>query len=195
MKKYLILLVLICSQSFASKENVLIKDKVVFKAATEVFTLSELKSYFQSFQDMSCFYPDSLLTKIFSIELKDTKVANLDYSDVFTVNQKVYFVKILKFAKLLVYSRSHDVVLNNALNRYFYSIAKSKQCYAGSFDENKEFNFFAKELMKLEIFMRSRFLPEEKSGKVTSKEYLKAVNGARALIKSLDKQIDEEVYW
>ena len=64
-----------------------------------------------------------------------------------------------------------------------------------SFNPSTKFEKRAKELIRLEVFSRSRFLPTEKSGKVTVEEYKKAVDAARELMLSITRQIDEEVYW
>ncbi len=49
--------------------------------------------------------------------------------------------------------------------------------------------------MELEIFVRSRFLPSESQGKSTSEDIKKAIISAKDLVKSINKQIEQEVYW
>jgi hypothetical protein len=161
----------------------------------KVFSLEDLSEYFFELNNLKCYYPDSLLVKIFKKEIESKNQKFLVHTDSFSDFQKAYLIELIDFAKLLIYSRSHDVRVNSALVKYFYTTANRVKCSMKSFNSSTKFNLRSTELVRLEVFVRSRFLPTEKSGKVTPEEYKKAVSAARGLILSISRQIDEEVYW
>lgn len=197
MKKalFIIFLHFLVTQVGASDERkVLFQDKYVFKISNEIFSLNNLENYFEELHNLKCYYPDSLLVRVFSDEMNSKHRNDFKMVEEFSDKQKAYFVRLINFGKLLVYSRSHNVKVNSALEKYFHSITIKNKCSKSSFNGSK-FNPTAKELVRLEVFVRSRFLPVEKSGKVTKTDYLKAVTSTKALILSINRQIDEEVYW
>lgn len=177
------------------KSQTYLTDKFVFKVANEVFTVTNLKSYFESLKSLKCIYPETLLYDVFREEFQPIMEKWYFVSPQFSQGQKTYFNGVIKFGKLLVYSKSYDVVVKKSLKRYFYLSATKRQCDLGVFDKNKDLVSSFEEILRLEIFMRSRFLPTEKQGKSTRLDLKKAVKSSKDLIKSIDKQIDQEVYW
>jgi hypothetical protein len=193
--KFLLLFILSVDIFASVSSDVSFQDKYAFKVSKEVFSLQDLNNYFFELNNLKCYYPDSLLAKIFKDEMKLENKKFLRYTESFSKLQKMYFIKLIDFSKLLLYSRSHDVKVNSALVKYFYTTARKKKCNLKSFSSSTKFHPKTKELIRLEVFARSRFLPTEKSGNVTPDEYKKAIGSARALIMSITRQIDEEVYW
>jgi hypothetical protein len=181
--------------SAETKSETYLTDKFVFKVANEVFTVNNLKSYYGSLKSLKCIYPESLLYDVFRDEFQPKMEKWYFVSSQFSIGQKNYFNSVIKFGKLLVYSRSYDVVVKKSLKRYFYLSATKRKCDLGVFDMNKNLVSSFEEVLRLEIFMRSRFLPTEKQGKSTRTDLEKAVKSSKDLIKSIDKQIDQEVYW
>ncbi len=177
-----------------AKETILM-DKVAFKVATEVFTINDLKNYSESMNTMKCIYPSSLLIQVFKKEFFSYPKHVLDIKKSYTGQQKAYLNSVIKFGKLLVYSRSYEVNMKSSLETYFYHSAKKNNCKLMIFDREKKFTPIFKELMELEIFVRSRFLPSESQGKSTSEDIKKAIISAKDLVKSINKQIEQEVYW
>lgn len=172
-----------------------IKDKFVFKIGGEVFAVSDFKEYNRIQKKLKCIYPESLLIGVFNSEFKTIKKKSLVINEKFTSHQKEVFLKMRSFFKLLVYLKSHDIVLNEQLTKYFFLSAKQGNCGLDVFDEKKEFTPKFKQLMHMEVFMRKRFLPSEAQGKSTPQDFKKAIEGVQALLKSIDPQVDEEVYW
>ncbi len=183
--------------SFASlcEGEVLLKDKFVFKLSNEVFSLNDLAEYKKQMINLSCIYPESLLYQIFQehflSETKDIFVIQ----NKFNKQQKKYFLGLRSFGKLLVYSKSYDVTIKEELTKYLYLSAKSQKCDMSAFNKKKKFTNFFKDLIHLEIFLRARFLPSENEGKTTATDVKKAVTGVRNLIRSIEPQVEEEVYW
>jgi len=175
--------------------KVLIKDQFVFKVANEVFTISDLKKFYLGMNDLNCMYPESLLYRIFFDEFKKGQIKKYSVSTKITSIQRNYFIQLIKFGKIMVYSKSHDVTVKNSLGNFFYLSASESKCHLRSFTLNKKFKTYFKDILRLEIFMRSRFLPTEQQGKMTNADIKKAVSAGKNLIYSIDKQIDQSVYW
>jgi hypothetical protein len=185
----------ISSFSAKTKSETFLTDKFVFKVANEVFTVNNLKAYYNSLQNLKCIYPETLLYNVFKSEFNLANNKWYFVSPEFNEEQKQYFNSIIKFGKLLVYSRSYDVVVKKSLKKYFYLSATKLKCDLSAFERNKDLTPSFNEILRLEIFMRSRFLPTERQGKSTKSDIEKAVKSSKDLIKSIDKQIDQEVYW
>ncbi len=183
------------SSSANSVEKVLLKDKFVYKVAGEVFSLNELKNYFKSVHTLKCIYKDSLLVRVFQEEFNLKHEKLYAYRTDFSIAQKNYFRGLIKFGKTLVYSKSHEVTINPSLVKYFYLMGKKNGCSLKDFDQKRRITGLFLEVVRLEIFLRTRFLPTESEGKSTDEDVKKAVIAARSLIKSIDEQLEQEIYW
>lgn len=181
--------------SMSAHAKKILSDVFVFKIANEVYSLRDLKSHYQGMLNLNCVYPDSLLYMIFKQEFSKESKKNFVYSKKFTSSQKLYFNSVLTFYKLLIYSKSYEINIKDSLERYFYLSSRQNNCSEEMFNGKKKFTSEFKEIMSLEIFIRSRFLPTEIQGKSTPVDIQKAVKSAKDLVKSIDKQISEEVYW
>lgn len=197
MKNTIILALLVGGLSITSTTHskTALKDAVVFKVARKVFSLNDLKSYFVELNNLKCIYRDSILVKIFAEEFSLSKEELLNFQHPFSKKQKEYFIQLVQFAKLLVYSEAQAVVVKPGITKYFYLNAKKSGCSMASFNKNKDMNPRLREVTRLEVFSRSRFLPNEKSGIATKDDIEKATISAKNLLKSIGKQIDDEFYW
>lgn len=175
--------------------KIVMKDQFVYKVAGVVFTINDLTKYFESLNNLKCIYPETLLYRVFKKQFNQKKRVFFKNSGHFSSQQKQYFSSFIKFGKILVYSRSHDVQVKDSIATFFYLSAKNSNCSMDPFGEDKKFTKNFKEVVRLEIFMRSRFLPTEKQGKVSKADFEKAVLSSESLISSIDEQIDQEVYW
>lgn len=178
----------------ADSDEIILQDKFVFKIANEVLSLKDLKRTKKNIEDLKCMYPESLVHKIFSQDFSGGRLNELKVGTEFNQKDVKYFEKLIPFFKLLAYSKSHDVSIQPSLPKYFRLSATQKKCDLSLFDE-KEFIKSFEPIVRLEVFVRSRFLPSESQGKSSVSDVEKAVIGARNLITSIDQQIDEEAYW
>jgi len=194
-KIYLILLVGGFFLQSSSEAETILKDKFVFKINSEVFSILDLKEYNDQLENLFCVYTDSILYQIFKNDFKANKSVIFDIHKEFSVTQKQYFSKLKTFAKGLVYKRNYDVLVNSYLKNYFKLSLKKNKCSSSVLLESKEFNSKFYELIEYEIFLRSRFLPTDKQGKTTPGDYSRAVEGATNLLKSIDSQIEAEIFW
>ena len=195
--KYILTIVLLVGGLFVYAEDrkVVLKDAIVFKVAQTVFTMVDLEEYYRQANNLKCIYPESIISRIFTEEFLPNKKALLTYRKPFTDSQKNYFKELIEFAKLLIYSESQKVVVKPSITKYFYLNAKNSGCSIESFSKTGELEGRLKELVRLEVFSRSRFLPSERSGLATEDDIEKAIISAKNLLKSIGKQIDDEFYW
>lgn len=112
-----------------------------------------------------------------------------------TSDQKKYFGRMIDLAKILVYSRSYNIQVEEKLEKFFYLRAKESRCGEDVFNHKKRLTSNFKDLLKLEMFLRTRFLPTQKSVQLSKEDYKKAIKGAKNLIQSISDQLDEAVYW
>jgi hypothetical protein len=171
------------------------RDKMVFKVARSVFTLNNLKQIHEDIHNLKCMYDESLLSIIFEKQFKSQNLKYLNYREVFSKEDKSIYKGLMDFSKLLVYSRSQNIVVNPNIVKYFYLMAQKNKCSLKVFDKDKMFMTRFKEIVELEVFVRSRFLPAEESAKTTKADINKAVLASKTLLKSISRQIDQEVYW
>lgn len=185
--------------SFANTQGLKthISDKLVFKVAGEVFALSDLKKYHTQLINIKCFYPDSVLFEVFS-----SKMINKFKKDLFnhrrhpfSGRQTVYFYGILPFYKLMLYTRSYSVEVKESLKKYFYHIGKKNKCDLTTFLDSGNLRKEFEDLLKMEIFLRSRFLSNQKPSKIENEEFKKAVKSVQELVNSIEVQVDQEIYW
>jgi hypothetical protein len=185
--------------NFQGQAEVINQDRMIFKVARSVYSQNDLLQKFTDIGNLSCLYPDSLLRKIF---LKEFQKSDLQQtfrrlnSTKLSDEQKKYFLNLIPFMKLFIYAKSQSVVVNPSISKYFILSAKKNSCsQATSFNSDNSLKPGLAEMLRLEIFVRSRFLPSEKSGKTNDQDISKAIIAAKNLMKSIDRQIEEEVYW
>lgn len=199
MKRYILTALLAIGGLFIfihpAHSAVVFEDKMVFKINTKVFSLNDLKTYHKMINNLACTYDESLLIKLFKDEFSLSKLKLYKLDNKYSVEQKAYFSELIDFAKLYVYSTSQTVVVDPKITKFFLLSAKQNKCDVSSFIENGEFTQEMQEILKLEIFVRSRFLPSEKNGKSTADDIKKALFTARNLMSSIGRQIEDEVYW
>ncbi|MDP7319891.1 MAG: hypothetical protein QF441_04750 [Bacteriovoracaceae bacterium] len=193
----LLKLLLVVSVSCFAQSEVNINDKFVFKVSQEVYSVTELKGYFVSMRQFHCVYNDSLVWKVFSGMFLSKNEPYLSYEKGknFSDNQKKYFESLLKFGKLLVYTESQNIKSIDEISRYLIFKAKKTKCAQDIFQTEHKLHKYYLEILKMEKFLRKRFLPAENFESVAQRDMLKAVSSARNLIDSIDKQVSEEVYW
>lgn len=195
--KIVLILVLLSGGLFVSRSHseVVLRDAVVFKVVRKVFSLNDLKSYFDEINNLKCIYPDSILIKIFNEEFDPDNLKFFKFQKPFSSEQKEYFSSLLDFAKLLTYSEAQTVVVKPTIVKYLYLGAKNSGCSLKSFQKDGQLKDRLAEIIRFEVFARSRFLPSEKSGVVTKDDIDKAIISAKNLLKSISRQVDDEVYW
>ena len=186
---------LLSSHLYASE--VVTKDVMVMRIAQTVFTLDELKNFYHQVRQLKCYYPETLLYRLFEKEFSADKKELFNYEQDFSAEQKAYFKNLLNFGKLYVYSKSQNVVLSDSLPKILYFSAKKNKCteIKTSFESATKLNYFFKEILKMEVFVRSRFLVVENATAPNAEDIALALKSAWNLIKSIEKQIDGEAYW
>jgi hypothetical protein len=179
------------------EREVVAEDRMIFKVARSVYSQGDLLRIYTGINDLGCLYPDSLLQKIFKQEFQSKNLSFFQSKIGLELlpSQKAYFLRIIPFMKLLTYSKSQSVVVNPSLSKYFYLSAKRSSCSVLGFKPDKSLKAGLAEILRLEVFVRSRFLPSEKSGKSNNDDTKKAIVAAQNLMKSIGRQVEEEVYW
>lgn len=175
--------------------EVVYRDKVVYKVGQTVFSLKDLEQNFQDIHNLKCMYSNSLLAKIFSKEISQKNKIHFAFQKELSTSSREFFESFIHFSNILVYSKSQSVVVNKEIIKFFYLTAKQNKCDLSSFENSKSFNPIFRDIVRLEVFVRSRFLPTDKGGKTTSSDLEKAINSAKNLLKSINRQIENEFYW
>ncbi len=183
------------SQNFWANEVDQVKlvdqDKFVFKVAGQVFSLQDLHAYYRSMRIFGCYDSHSLIRSFFSNELKkENETFYTQDNLIFSENQKIYFQKIITFAKLLMYSKSFEQSSNL---KEFETKIRAHKCSNGH--NLGDLIVYIKEVKVLDHFLSSRFLPRKEDYLPTKQDLSKARSGVQNLINSIQKQIDQEVYW
>jgi len=171
-------------------------DVFLFRIVDTVYSLNEVKSIHKDLKTLKCIYPESLLKDVFKGVIsrgEDQSIFKVkDYSkEKYSAVQITFFKKLIRFAKLKSYIQSHKVKLSPGLEGLFYQAAVKNKCSMQVFGVDKKFapNFF--KLVRMEIFLRSRYILDDKKKNGGQS----GAQGVNALIKSIENQISEEVYW
>jgi len=175
--------------------KILSRDKMVYKISRTVFSLNDLMLIHKNMENLKCMYGESLLNVIFQDQFYSKNKKFYEFRETFSKTDQKFYLRLMEFSKLLVYSRSQNVVVDPNIEKYFYLMATQNKCSLDAFNSDKSFNTKFREIVELEIFVRSRFLPTEKNSKTTKTDIDKAVLASKSLLKSIARQIEEEVYW
>lgn len=201
MKKSLIAVLLfggLCFENVKAATELVTQDIFLFRVTNEVFSLNDLREQQQILKEFRCMYPSSLLLKTFSSlirgELKGIfHVKNIKRPK-YTKKQIRYFQNFLDMHSLKMYSKAHRVSVGDSLAKAFYLTGSRAKCQMTGFKANKQFRPILREIVRLELFLRSRFLPGEGTS-TENVDYPKAIKSVRVLTKSIKKQVEREVYW
>lgn len=181
------------SHSTFSKEKLVDQDAFIFRVMDNVVSFKELQQDYILIQNLKCFYPESLLIVLFDKLVKDAEKLNISALTAKNVNfgsgQKELFQEFIKFYKLHSYVESHSVVLSPDLVTSLYAMAKKQKCEISGFENSKKFVPRMEQILKMEVFIRSRFLTSNGSN---AKKIRQSV---QLFLESVSKQVTEEVFW
>lgn len=167
--------------------QVVTKDKFVFKVSQEVYSVKDIQNYHNSLKYLKCVYPESLVYEVFFTYFpKKKSLFKIDKK--FSSDQKNAFYKVLPFFEFLSYAQSQKINVRPELYSYFDLQEKRSKC------ENYK-NQHQRGIIKLEVFIRSRFIPEDKNQKMTSEDIKKTKSAIMSLVKSISNQIEDSVFW
>lgn len=189
----LALIVLMALPSAMSKT--VFKDVFVFRTGNNVFSLSDLQDYSNYLKDFSCFYPDTLAGEFYSKLAK----APPDFFKVETFGKQSkkrsysnITEKFVAMMKLIRYASSQSVSVSSQLPKAFMVSAKRNNCSLRGFKE-EDMKKQMKDIALLEIFLRSRFAPEEEAS-ISGKKRKNVLSNIRSLEDSVKNQIDHELF-
>lgn len=193
---------LVVNNLFAAKlfaaPKLILQDAFVFRVINEVVSLNDMQRDYKLLQDLKCYYPESVLVIIFENLRKNADSINFNSLTpkqlTYDKSQKEFFAQVIKFYKLKAYISSHQVVVAPALVGGLYTVAKRSGCRLNGFESSDKLQENFEQLLKMEIFLRSRFLPDEK-GPPSKERLVKIKSSARLFLESVSKQITEEVFW
>lgn len=176
--------------------EVMVEDKLVYKVSGQVFTVNDLKSIYKSGKVLDCLFNNSLVDKVFSDFFEDKNLKYFKINKKFTSKQIEYFNDSISLMKLYMYRKSFSVQVKKELKKYLVLKAKTKKCTKGRKSENQSLlRGEVLELLKMEIFLRDRFLPVEIQRVSTKQEVEKAASSAKNFLRSIGEQLEQEVYW
>lgn len=184
-----------------SSEKASFQNVFLYKINDSVYSMNDIKLIKQQLTSLSCIYEESLLSKVYSdviqIPNKSPVFEFKDYSIVkYTKRQMEVFKKFISYSKLFSYAESHKVEVQDSVVKAFYLASRQSNCKVSIFESSKKFKKSFHDVMKVEIFLRSRFLPSNTSDKGTSsKDIDLSIKSTKSLLRTIDKQILEEVYW
>ena len=175
----------------------------LYKINDSVYSMQDLIKINKELNSLKCLYEDSILTEVFKeivIIPGSSKVfAFKDYTKVkYSKKQIDTYQQFILYSKLYSYVESHKVSIKQAVVKAFYLASRKMNCSDNIFLSSTKFTKSFNEIMRLEIFLRTRFIPEargNKRNKNTKKDFALAVSGIKTLLKTINKQISEEVYW
>ena len=191
---HLFRLVFLLAYSSMVSGQILLQDKFIFKVSNEIFSLKDIQRNHQGLKQLKCVYPESLTYAIFINEVKRARQEFFEFSQDFSQKQIEYFKSLMSFYKLYVFSENSDVKVNQSLIKYLKIAAKENGCDKKVFN-GEDFNPSFFKLIKLEVFVRSRFLATEKNSQGNTTNSQKAIVAVRNLIASINEQIESEVFW
>ena len=107
---------------------------------------------------------------------------------------KKLFEHFLSLSKLVAYTQSHNIYVDKNLVSAFYKL--SKKCNRKEmFNRDKVFFKEFEQIMATEIFLRKRFLSHSNKKRLGQKQRKELIKNIKLLIKTINKQIDSEVFW
>lgn len=183
--------------SFAviAKEKVVLKDVYLFKVLNTPKTYQDIRSGGKLLESFNCLYKDSFLIKIFKTLLKEQKRSsffkqmpnNLNLSQ----KDKKLIQRFIRFYKFLSYVDSYVVPVDKTLPRGLYLMGLNKKCSLVGFKTPQAFTENFSQIVKAEVFLRTRFA-EKRKGKVQTKNLIES---ADVFVDSVSKQISEVFFF
>lgn len=189
-----------CDSSLASKQ-ILDEDIFVFRVVDEIYTLKELELFYNELEVLKCILPESITMAVLNIpfekEFKNYFKNRPSKKIKFAVNQKFLFNLLKKSIKLKIYVESQRVKFSGQLENAFYTAATEQGCSKKIFTAKRKFSKSFAEILKIEIFLKGRYLNEKSKGvnEVKKLRVAKAKTSILLLLESIEKQINDEVYW
>jgi hypothetical protein len=199
-------LLIILGGLFIFNTNTIAKEKsfqnvFLYKINDSVYSMQDIVNINSELKSLKCIYEDSILTAVYKDILKVPTGSNLfeikDYTkEKYSNKQLKIFKNFISYSKLFTYVKSHKIIVKKSVVKAFYLASRKLNCPSNIFSSSTKFTDSFLEVMRLEIFLRTRFIPDARGkNKNTEKDFKFAVSGIKTLLKTINKQILEEVYW
>lgn len=192
------------------------KNWLIFKVSDQIYFFNDLETLYKDLEAYSCAMPDSIIFKLVKLKFNKDEKNNFKVA-ADSLKEKAPFespmLEIWKELKILLkienYLGTQKVVVAEGLDKQVLSLAKSSSCHF----QSKQL-LIINRLLKLEVFLKSRFNPksvwitddevkrlQDANPKMTAKE-LKEKEHSRKIdesidmfIKTLERQIPHEDFW
>jgi hypothetical protein len=201
----------LATNSYATPK--LIKENVfVFRILSDVYSLNKLKNFAAYISEFSCMYEGSLLVKSTGLNRRQlAKVRRISSNKSFSKTNLELYEKMRVFIKVIKYLETQRVSVNLSLYSALKESARVNKCrlvFKG------EFTPLLREMIKSEVYFQSRFQKKNfgiselelskvmksypgKSRKNVRKieEALRRATSIAAFLKSIEKQVNHEVFY
>jgi hypothetical protein len=184
--------------NYALSETILVSDRLVLKIVDQVYSLQDFKYQSRNLSTLKCVFSDSVIVSYFTpdfiAEFRDF-VGN--YPKTYSELEKYYdkkdklLKKIRYFFKGIKYSEDQKLVVSDEVETLVRESTKINKCDSEILKTNGlKSNFVS--LLRLELYLRSRYLAGDLSSK--KKDFGLLKSSIDLFIDSLDKQFSHEYF-
>lgn len=170
--------------------EVVYEDALILKVVDKIYSVQDLKKVYRNYQNLKCFFDDEKIGELAALQTKipDT---HFSISKNLSPEQKVNYNKLKILIKLLTYVESQNISIDQKIISSLFDSYKALECSPEFIDENnnKKLNSVFEKLVKLHIFLKSRY--QVSSQNSDSKE----LSGLSLFVDSIDKQLSDSFYW
>lgn len=181
-----------------ASSNVIFKDSFVFKVMGEIISIQDLQSDSQKLKILKCYYPNSLIVDAFEeFYIRASKIdfnKLLEQKPPFEKSQILFFKDALDYYKLKAYVRSQPGSIGKNIGKALFLIGSKNKCNQEIFGQNHSLRDDYQEVFAMEIFIRTRFIPDHTAiNKSAQIEAAKA--NVDLFVDSVSKQIEDKPLW
>ncbi len=180
--------------SAVAQTKTILQDLFVVRTGNEVYSLKDLEEYADYLKDLQCFYPESLIAEHFRVlqETQNSYFVPKTYKEGFGAKAQAERTQgYIALLKMIRYASSQAVSVSSDLAKAFKLSAEKGNCPLRGFS-GLDFTDKMGDLALLEIFVRSRFLPNNEE--LTPKKKASILKNIVSLQDSVTSQIDHELF-
>jgi hypothetical protein len=189
--------------AYSKDKEISFQNVFLYKINESVYSMQDLLQINKELTSLKCIYEDSVLAETFKEIIEISSASEIfafkDYTkEKYSKNQLKVYQRFISYSKLFSYVESHKVAVQESVVKAFYLASKKMNCSDSIFASSTEFTKSFNDTMRLEIFLRTRFVPETRGSKLkdnAKKDFELAISGIKTLLKTINKQIPDEVYW
>jgi hypothetical protein len=182
--------IFLISFSHFGRTELVYQDALILKVVDKIYSVQDLKKIYQNYLNLKCFFEDEKIGQLASLQ-NGISEQHFSINKNLSAEQKLNYNKLKILVKLLTYVEAQNISIDQKIISSLFESYQALECSPQFIDvnNNKKVNKIFEQLLKLHIFLKSRYQAANQNSDT------KELSGLSLFVDSIDKQLSDSFYW